>query len=101
MDIHSLIETLKNLDESSRLGIQIPPELREILDRTNQAIDAFLQASQEEFDSKERDSSLEQMLLFPWIVFFKKVLEKMMNTIRILNYIIRRYLMENITEKRL
>lgn len=76
MGIHSLSEALKKLDESSRLGIQIPPELREILDRTNQAIDAFLQASQEEFDSKERDSSLEQMLLFLWIVFFKNVLEK-------------------------
>lgn len=76
MDIHSLIRALKKLDESSRLGIQIPPELREILDRTNQAIDAFLQASQEEFDSKERDNSLEQMLLFPWRVFFKNVLQK-------------------------
>jgi hypothetical protein len=76
MDIYSLIRALEILDKHSRFGIQIPPELREILDRTNQAIDAFLQASQEEFDSKEIDSSLEQMLLFLWIVFFKNVLEK-------------------------
>ena len=76
MSIHSLSQTLKKLDESSRLGIQIPPELCEILDRTNQSINEFLQASQEDFDSKERDSSLKQMLLFIWRTFFKNVLEK-------------------------
>jgi len=76
MSIYSLSDALKKLDESSRLGICIPPELLQMLDSTNQAINAFLQASQEEFDSKERDSSLETMFLFPWIAFFKNVLQK-------------------------
>ena len=76
MSIYSLSEALKNLDKSSRLGIDIPPELRQTLDSAKQAINAFLQASQEDSDSRERDSSLEQMLLFLWTSFFNNVIQK-------------------------
>ena len=36
----------------------------------------FNQVSQEEIDSRERDNSLKQMLLFIWRTFFKNVLKK-------------------------
>jgi hypothetical protein len=76
MDTSSLIKALKNLEKYSRLGIDIPQGLRQILDSAKQEIKAFLQASKEEFDSKERDNSIKQMLLFLWIAFFKNVLQK-------------------------
>ncbi len=76
-DIYDLAKLAKELEQKlSSTGIPIPENLQRQIAELNQNVKAFLQESQEEFDSKERDSSLEQMLLFPWIVFFKNILEK-------------------------
>ena len=76
-DIYDLAKLAKELEQKlSSTGIPIPENLQTQIAELNKNVKAFLQASQEEFDSKERDSSLEQMLLFPWIVFFKNIIEK-------------------------
>jgi len=76
-DIYDLAKLAKELEQKlSSTGIPIPENLQTQIAELNKNVKAFLQASQEEFDSKERDSSLEQILLFLWIVFFKNVLEK-------------------------
>ena len=76
-DIYDLAKLAKELEQKlSSTGIPIPENLQTQIAELNKNVKAFLQASQEEIDSKERDSSLEQMLLFLWIVFFKNVLEK-------------------------
>ena len=76
-DIYDLAKLAKELEQKlSSTGIPIPENLQTQIAELNKNVKAFLQASQEEFDSKERDNSIEQMLLFLWIAFFKNVLEK-------------------------
>jgi len=76
-DIYNLAKLAKELEQRlSSTGIPIPENLQTQIAELNQTVKAFLQASQEEFDSKERDSSLEQMLLFLWITFFNNVIQR-------------------------
>jgi hypothetical protein len=76
-DIYNLAKLAKELEQRfSSTGIPIPEKLQTQIAELNQDIKAFLQASQEESDSKERDNSLEQMLLFVWRTFFNNVLQK-------------------------
>lgn len=75
-DIYDLADLAKDLEQLSKTGIPIPKNLQIQIAELNENVKAFLQASQEEFDSKKRDRSLEQMLLFLWRVFFKNVLQK-------------------------
>lgn len=76
MSIESLRTSIERLDEFSRRGISIPDELRQEIDRIKQNINAFLRASQEEFDSKEKNESQEQMIFFLWRTFYNNVIEK-------------------------
>lgn len=76
-DIYDLAKLAKELEQRlSSTGIPIPENLQTQIAELNQNVKAFLQASQKEFDSKERDSSLGQMFLFPWITFFNNVIQK-------------------------
>ncbi len=76
-DIYDLAKLAKELEQRlSSTGIPIPENLQTQIVELNQNVKAFLQASQEEFDSRERDNSLEQMLLFVWRTFFNNVLQK-------------------------
>ena len=75
-DICDLAKLAKELEQRlSSTGIPIPENLQTQIAELNQNVKAFLQASQEESDSKERDNSLEQMLLFVWRTFFNNVLQ--------------------------
>lgn len=67
---------LGELEQRSINGVHIPEDLLREIDKLTEKLKEFLQESQEEFDLKERNNSMEQMLLFLWIVFFKNVLEK-------------------------
>ena len=76
-DICDLAKLAKELEQRlSSTGIPIPENLQTQIAELNQNVKAFLQASQEEFDSKNRDVSKEQMFLFIWRTFFNNVLQK-------------------------
>ena len=57
-------------------GIPIPEDLQKQIAEFIKSSKAFLEASQEEFYSKERDNSLKQMVLFLWRTFFNNILQK-------------------------
>ena len=76
-NIYSLREIARDLFERHvNAGIGIPEDLEKKMEEFIKSSKAFLQASQEEFDSKERDNSLKQMVLFIWRTFFNNVLQK-------------------------
>lgn len=76
-NIYSLREIARDLfARHVNAGIGIPEDLEKKMEDFIQSSKAFLQASQEEFDSKERDNSLKQMVLFIWRTFFNNVLQK-------------------------
>lgn len=75
MSISSLIDKLRELDNFSRL-LNIPDDLCQELDIMNQKIDAFLRASQEEFDSRKRNESMDNFLLLLWRTFFNNIVQK-------------------------
>ena len=54
-DIHDLAKLAKELEQTlSSTGIPIPENLQTQIAELNKNVKAFLQASQEEFDSKEK-----------------------------------------------
>ena len=76
-DIYKLVDLAKGLEKRHvDAGIPIPEDLQKQIAEFNKTAKAFLQASQEEFDSKERDNSLKQMVLLLWRTFFNNVLQK-------------------------
>jgi hypothetical protein len=72
----TLIRGLKELEKSSGLGVHIPEDLRQGIDLLSQQVADFLQSSQEEIDLKERNNSLEQMLILLWMTFFDNLIKK-------------------------
>jgi hypothetical protein len=76
MSIDTLDDLHPELNKYSRIGISIPDDLRQEIDNFNKKVKAFLQASQEESDSKERDNSQKEMVLFVWRTLFNNVLQK-------------------------
>ena len=64
-DIYDLAKLAEELEQRlSSTGIPIPENLQTQIAELNQNVKAFLQASQEESDSKERDNSQKEMVLF-------------------------------------
>jgi len=76
-DIYDLAKLAKELEQRlSSTGIPIPENLQTQIAELNQNVKAFLQASQKESDSRERDNSQKEMVLFLWRTFFNNVLQK-------------------------
>lgn len=71
-----IIGRLKELQGASELGVSIPEDLRQGIELLSQQVADFLQSSQEEIDSRERDKSMEQMHLLLWMTFFENVIQK-------------------------
>ena len=77
MSISSLTKAPETLEESSRLGIPIQPELLQMRDNSiNREINAFLTASQHEIDSRERDKSIDCLVLLLWRTCYKNIIQK-------------------------
>jgi hypothetical protein len=67
---------LEELQKRSANGVHIPEDLLREIDKLTQQVKEFLQESQEEFDLKERNKSMEQMRLLLLMTFFNNVLQK-------------------------
>jgi hypothetical protein len=76
MSIDTLGDLHRELDKYSRIGISIPDDLRQEIDKFNKKVKEFLQASREESDSRERDKSMKQMLLLLWMTFFDNLIKE-------------------------
>ena len=74
-DIYDLAKLAKELEQRlSSTGIPIPENLQTQIAELNQNVKAFLQASQEDSDSKERDNLQREMVYFIWIIFFNNII---------------------------
>jgi len=74
-DIYDLAKLAKELEQRfSSTGIPIPEDLQTQIARLNQNITIFLQASQEDFNSKKREDSQKEMLNDIWKMFLNNVI---------------------------
>lgn len=76
MYLDTLITGLQKLQEASGLGVPIPEDLRQKIVVLSQQVADFLQASQDDIDSRARNKSMEQMYLLLWMTFFENVIQK-------------------------
>jgi hypothetical protein len=76
MSIDTLGDLQRELDKYSRIGISIPDDLRQEIDKFNKKVKAFLQASREESDSRKRDKSIDEILRLLGRTLFNNVLQK-------------------------
>ena len=74
--ISNLSSLANKLEKRYHSGIPIPDDFLQEIIKLNQKVEAFLQESQKQFDSSERNESIKKMVLLIWSIFFNNVIQK-------------------------